>query len=197
MHARRRSAGMSLIELVIAMAIIGIVMAVAIPSYQAWMQNTRIRTVAESILNGMQLARAEAVRRNTNVGFYLMTTLDSSCADSSTDSNWLVSIQDPNGLCDSAVSDAVAPQILQKRSSQEDAAGVVTLTTLPSVPAPATSVIFTPLGRTTNSTSDLTQVDLVATNPVSGSRPLRIVIGAGGTIKMCDPLLTGSDPRRC
>lgn len=192
----RHSAGMSLIELVVTLAIIGIVFSLGLPSYQVWIQNTKIRTAAESILNGMQLARAEAVRRNTNVGFYLVSALDASCADDATSSNWLVSIQDPVGLCNVAPSDSTAPQIIQKRSQQEGTSNVVTVTTLP---AGMSSVNFTPLGRTTNTTNDLTQVDIAATDPLTGSRPLRVLIGAGGAIKMCDPLLpsSGADPRRC
>ena len=39
------------------------------PSTGAWIRNSRLRTAAESISDGMQQARNEAVRRNQPVEF--------------------------------------------------------------------------------------------------------------------------------
>ena len=66
-------------ELLIGIAIIGILLALAAPNFAVWIQNSKIRTAAESIQNGLQLARAEAVRRNAQVRFQLTTTLDNDC----------------------------------------------------------------------------------------------------------------------
>lgn len=63
--------GVTLIELVIGLIITGILLALAIPSYKDWIQSSQIRTAAESIQNGLQLARAEAVSRNSPVTFTL------------------------------------------------------------------------------------------------------------------------------
>ena len=63
--------GFSLIEMMIAVVIVGLLLMAGVPAYTTWIQNLQIRTGAEAILNGMQLARAEAVRRNTNVRFVL------------------------------------------------------------------------------------------------------------------------------
>lgn len=186
--------GFSLIELLIVMAIVGILLSLALPSYQAWIQNTKIRTAAESLLNGMQLARAEAVRRNSNMGFYLLSSVDSSCVGDGSKGNWIVSQQDPTGMCDLAPSETIAPQIIQKSSQKEGATDMVVLTALP---AGSSSVMFSPLGRARNPGTDITQIDLNAATPVAGSRSLRILVGAGGNLKMCDPQATGDDPRRC
>jgi type IV fimbrial biogenesis protein FimT len=51
---------MSLIELVVSLVIIGSLLALAAPNYTAWIQNTKIRTTAEAMLNGLQMARTEA-----------------------------------------------------------------------------------------------------------------------------------------
>ncbi|MFO1380067.1 MAG: GspH/FimT family pseudopilin [Chitinivorax sp.] len=187
--------GFTLIELIIVMAIVGILFSLALPSYQAWVQNTKIRTAAESILNGLQQARAEAVRRNTNVGLYLVSSLDSACVGDATKGNWIISQQAPDGLCDVAPSDTIVPQIIQKNTQQEGSTNVVTLTSLP---AGGDSVVFSSLGQSRNPGTDLTQIDFAAVSPVAvGSRPLRILIGAGGSLKMCDPNATSSDPRGC
>lgn len=189
-----RLKGFTMIELMVAMAILAALFSIGLPSYQAWVQNTRVRAAAESVLHGLQLAKAEAVRRNSAVGFYLVSDLTSSCAASSTEGNWVISMQDPVAACDVAPSDTVAPQIMQKRSQQEGATDIVTIAT---TPAGRSRIVFSPLGRGTNTAVDFTQIDFAAASPVPGGRNLRILIGAGGNLRMCDPQLTGNDPRRC
>lgn len=98
----RRSAqrGMSLIELMVGIAIIGILLALAAPSFRSWTQNTKIRGTAEAILNGLQLAKAEAVRRNTLIRFQATSDLTNGCtlgaaANVVSYANWVVSFDDP------------------------------------------------------------------------------------------------------
>jgi len=59
--------GFSMIEVVITVAIMGILMAAAMPSIGDWISNTKVRSTAESIQNGLQRARMEAVRLNKPV----------------------------------------------------------------------------------------------------------------------------------
>lgn len=66
-----KQTGFTLVELLIAVAVIGITASIAAPSYNAFIANTKIRTTAESIINGLQLARAEAIKRNLAVTFTL------------------------------------------------------------------------------------------------------------------------------
>jgi type IV fimbrial biogenesis protein FimT len=69
MKKTSHSAGFSLIELMIVVSIIIITSSIAVPSFKAWIQNTQIRTAAESIHGGLQKARTEALKRNTNIFF--------------------------------------------------------------------------------------------------------------------------------
>ncbi len=62
-----RRAGVTVIEMLIALAILAILVFVALPNFTMWIQNTKIRTTAQDLLNGLQLARAEALRRNARV----------------------------------------------------------------------------------------------------------------------------------
>jgi type IV fimbrial biogenesis protein FimT len=64
--------GVTLIELIVAIAIVGIGLALAAPGFSKMTANYRVRSSAESIVNGLGLARAEAVRRNGSVSFNLV-----------------------------------------------------------------------------------------------------------------------------
>ena len=44
--------------------VLGIMLALGLPSFVETIQNMQVRTAAESILDGLQIARSEAVRRN-------------------------------------------------------------------------------------------------------------------------------------
>jgi len=68
------SRGVTLIELAVVLAVVAILFSQAAPAFSAWVHNTQVRTAAESIQNGMQLARAEAIRRNRSVMFWLTST---------------------------------------------------------------------------------------------------------------------------
>ncbi len=79
--------GVSLIEMVTVMAIFAILTGLAVPSFSAWMTNVQIRTATESIQNGLQLARAEAIRRNNPVMFWLSSGTNPLTGD------WLVGLR--------------------------------------------------------------------------------------------------------
>ncbi|MBK7423660.1 MAG: GspH/FimT family pseudopilin [Propionivibrio sp.] len=91
-----------MIELLIGVAVLGILLALGASSFRVWIGNMRIRTTAEAIQNGLQLARGEAVRRNALVRFQLVNDLTAGCADIDT-SNRIVSYDNPAGACDAAL----------------------------------------------------------------------------------------------
>lgn len=57
--------GFTLIEVAIVVALLGVLMSIALPAISDWIATQRVRTAAEGVLNGLQLARGEAVRQNT------------------------------------------------------------------------------------------------------------------------------------
>jgi type IV fimbrial biogenesis protein FimT len=199
----RVSLGFSLIELMITLAVLGMMFMIALPNMGTWLQNTQIRTSADAMQAGLQLARAEALKRNTTVRFQLVDTLTSACAQSATGRNWVVSLADTNGLCNVDASETTAPQIIQKRSSAEGSPNAVVTAT------GGNSVWFNGLGRTVQpptAPAALTQINI--TNPNNGAcktaagnepmRCLRITVNAGGTVRMCDPAVDdATDPRKC
>ena len=161
--------GFSLIELMVVVSIVVVVASLAAPSYVGWIQNTRVRTATESILSGIQKARAEALKRNTPVRFALAAN-----------AGWTVSCVTP-ALCNDLTSG-----IVETRASNEGDTSAVVAT-----PASG-NVIFNGLGIQT--TAGLSQVDLTL---AQADRPFRITVSAGGTVRMCDPHASSSDPRKC
>ena len=64
---RPQSAGFTLIELMIVIAITAILTALAVPSFSVTLDNQRISGAAEAVLNDLRWARSEAIKRNTEV----------------------------------------------------------------------------------------------------------------------------------
>lgn len=194
---RHNMRGFSLIELIVGMLVLAILVSVGAPSFMTWIQNSQLRTAAESISAGVQLARAEAVRRNTAVRFQLTSNIDATCVLSTTGNNWVVSMDNPTGLCNNnaTADDAapVAPRIIQKHSGAEGTSKAV-------VNADISTVSFTGLGRASNA------MTIQITNPTGGTcqnvggpmRCLNVMVSAGGQILMCNPAFVRSaNPQGC
>jgi type IV fimbrial biogenesis protein FimT len=198
--------GVTLIELVVVVALLAMLLMAVIPSASAWIRNTQIRNVATSLQTGLQRARAEAMRRNTNVRFSLVSlsnsaVMDNSCAVAEGGLSWVVSLDDPGGKCAAAISETTTPRILDKHATGTGSSSAqVTVTGNDAANADAAVVIFDGFGRAvvTPGAPPIATIDIDNIVPGDDFRALRIVIGTGGTIRMCEPKVTsGSDPRKC
>jgi len=59
------------IELLLALVVLGVLVGLGMPSFIQMLRNAETRAAAESVANGMQRARAEAVSRNAKMQFVL------------------------------------------------------------------------------------------------------------------------------
>jgi type IV fimbrial biogenesis protein FimT len=187
--------GFNLIELMITIVILGMLLMVGLPAYTDWMQNLKIRSAAESVQNGLQLARSTAIARNTHVNFVFPVDNDLGYMvfSSLSPSNLPADFRAPNP----ALIDEV-----RRYSQQEESSGAAVTVT----PGGAYMVTFGALGNVVGNPDGspiLNQVDVDSTARPSianaAIRPLRIVINAGGSTRTCDPHpnVPVGDPRHC
>jgi len=167
---KQKSTGFTLVELMITVVIVGILATIALPSFREFIERSNVRSSAESVLNALQLARAEAVRRNEQVTF----TLGSGTGATS----W-------------QVTDAAGNVVQQSRSSGEGSATV----TATEAPVGATTMVFNGFGRVVGAGG----LSTIVFGSAGTSLTVQVEIQQpGGQIRMCDPgVTTAGDPRRC
>jgi type IV fimbrial biogenesis protein FimT len=90
----RRAAGFTLIELMIALSIVGILLAVAVPSFREAMMNVRISAQTNDLMTDLSIARSEAVKRNLPV--LLCTSKDGLACGGSWSDGWIVFVDADN-----------------------------------------------------------------------------------------------------
>ena len=163
--------GFTLIELMIGLAIFGLLTMLAMPEFSKLMANLQIRTASEALLNGLQTARSEAVKRNGNVQLILGTQTGYSVAIVSTG------------------------EVIRNRSANEGSrTATITVT-----PPGATMVTFNSLGLPASNpdgSAPIAQLDVgsAALTPAD-VRPMRVM--AASVVRMCDPQVAAGDPRAC
>lgn len=185
-----RQLGVTLIELMIGMAILAALLMLAAPSFSTAIQNGQVRTTAESVISGLQTARAEAVRRNRLVRLSL--------PQASGGTDWTIHADDQSGSTPSYT----IP--VQARSGAE--AGAVTRIGVNSgsnfsTPAAAgagmpATIVFNGMGRLSSATS-VRRLDVTHSGN-TGARWLSILLTPGGDVRLCNPALSlASNPQGC
>lgn len=187
-----RKRGFTLIELLLVIAVMGILLAVGLPQYSIWMQNLRIRGAAESVQNGLQMARAAAISRNTQAMLvfranglsYFVYTVPNPGAP-------------PTDYQDPDLDSPLLVDMIRRHNQADDSSASATMT-----PGGAYMVTFSSLGQVIanpDASLPLTQVNITsAVSTDLAIRPLRVVINPGGSTRACDPAVTAADdPRKC
>lgn len=185
---RSHQRGVTLIELMIGFALIGILTVMAVPAYQGFMRNTEIRNSAEALANGIQTARVEAIRRNALVEIIL-----------GPGTGWTIQLA------------ATGDQIEQHPAGVGTGNAAVVINDMDddwvTDDADADRITFNGMGwRVANSDASPVINRLDVFNAGSGTclhdaggtlRCLRLVVAAGGGSRMCDPATAAGDPRAC
>ena len=177
--------GFTLLELVVAMTITGMLLMLGMPSFTTFLRNSEIRSTAESISNGLRAARSEATRLNRPVSFTLA---------GGSDTSWSINLFNQ-----------VAGTLIQPPIQQYSRFEVGKSAKVARLPATAVAVTFNGLGRIVSpspiATPNLQQIDV--SSIVNGeARTLRIYADDVHGIRMCDPdpalkALMPPDARAC
>lgn len=183
-NTKSSQCGFTLIEMMIAIVVMAILASVALPYFRAMLLNAQIRNAAESIHNGLQRARAEAVIRGTPGGV--------------TFSLWPAV---PGDATSWSVIENTAPVTpIETRRSSEGSRDVIRSVVFP---AGAALVTFDSTGRTManpDGSPTLSSVTLdLPTSLLSAaeSQDLRVTVNFDGLVRMCDPNVFAPSPRAC
>lgn len=151
--------GFTLVELMVTLAVLGIVALVAVPGMQALVNNNRLTGMAGEMSAALQLARSEAIRRNAPVT--VCGSADgTTCADTTAWDRWIVIGPDnAAGTVDVIRDSAVAGSV--------------------EINGPEDGIVFGPSGLT-NGAATLT-VCIPTTNPAQNQRDINVLISGSIT----------------
>jgi type IV fimbrial biogenesis protein FimT len=173
--------GFTLIELMVAVTLFGLLLALAVPMYVSFLANAQVRNAAEAMLNGVVAAQTAAVNNNGQVQLIVSPA-----------TGWVIQFVNPDT---SAGPGPVvpAPFVLTAGAPQ---ANIVT------TPVGATEITFDAFGRIVPNpdTSQTISCINVTNNANASARALRVVVSnsnqATGT-KLCDPAVAQTEPQAC
>jgi type IV fimbrial biogenesis protein FimT len=201
--ATGRQHGVTLIELIVTLAVFGVLFALATPMLTNWIRNSQVRSVAESVQNGLRAAQQESVRRSRAVVFFQTYATPMVGAPAGWGGrSWVV--QYVPAAADTPPT-APEPVVHAGRLNEVGSNRVLVLATNPV--GNVAAVCFNSNGRlltTTPASNGVTNANCNAavttfniTHIDGGDRPLRVMVDLGGRVRMCDPNRPAAAPDGC
>jgi type IV fimbrial biogenesis protein FimT len=107
--------GFTLIELMVVISIAAIMAMIGVPALQGTLNDFRQRGAASLLVSDLNLARAEAIKRNSRVLMCVRNTAGTGCG---TSSNWLTgwvicTDSDASGVCDTGTASSPNPLVVR------------------------------------------------------------------------------------
>lgn len=179
----RLATGFTLIELMVTIVLLSVLAMLAMPSFTTWINNNKVRTVSDSLQNGLRFAQAEALRRSRPIVFSLTNSPapQTSLTAVANGSGWSINVSKSSLDANSA--------FVQAGVLSDVASGV-------QISGPA-AVCFNAMGRVvTNTDTDVSGASCGTPSPLQtydvslspgADRPLRVLVALGGQVRMCDP----------
>lgn len=191
--------GFTLVELMVTVSLVTLLLMISIPSFTGMLRNGQVRTIADSLQNGLRLAQSEAIRLNRQTVFSLTNAQpgpDSAAAENG--ANWAIHtvLRTTDGA-------AAKHEFLQGGALSSSTAGV-------KITDGPVAICFSSNGRQiANDDPGVTG----ATCVVDGAKPLvfynisregadrqlRVTISLNGQVRMCDPdkTFSAANPDGC
>ncbi|MDP9603467.1 UNVERIFIED_ORG: type IV fimbrial biogenesis protein FimT [Variovorax paradoxus] len=182
-RARHAPSGFTLIELMVTIVLLSVLAMLAMPSFTTWINNNKVRTVSDSLQNGLRFAQSEALRRSRPMVFSL--------TNSPAPQTSLTAVVNGSGW-----SINVAKSSLDAKSAFVQAGVLSDVASGVQISGPA-AVCFNAMGRVVaNTDTDVNGATCDTDRPLQtydislapgADRPLRVLLTLGGQIRMCDP----------
>lgn len=204
-HRRLAARGFTLIEAMVALAAMGVLLAVGIPAMSTWVQASKARSALDFYAEGFSLARQQALAHNSASRIVLIPN------PANGQNDWQVDICFPTGTVPCTAASGVWSTTGAAAGGDPDPNGFRSVlrlaTALPKsavfapalLPAGATSVYFTSLGWVNTTVPQ--RLGSLRFTPGSGYeeelRPSALVIGLAGTASKCDWSVAIPDSRAC
>lgn len=199
-NTSRRSAGFSLLEMIVAMSVFAILVALTVPTMRIWSANSKVRSVADALQNGIRLAQAESLRRSRQVVFSLTNSATPQTGFTATGNGAYWAIMTVPAMTDGTeAAEFVESGVLSAASGTVQIAG-------------PPEICFNSVGRLVANAATGVPGGSCAT-PANGSLPtvnyditlasadhsLRVQVALGGQTHLCDPLqtLSPTNPYGC
>lgn len=177
---RARLAGFTVVELMVAITVLAILLALAVPTFTSIINANRLAAPANEVLTGLQLARATAISRNARVVF-CRTENGTTCNTSGGNWGGWMSFIDGNG---DFAPDAAADNILRTGTI------VAPVTLQASTSAASSRIVFRPDGMARADVGDLIDATLricmPTTQPNQNIRDVELVAGSRASVAQGD-----------
>lgn len=197
----RRQTGLSLVEVMVAIAVLGVLSALAAPSFYGYIENNKVRAAAETFTSGLNLARTEAIRRNRNVEFVVTAAATIGPGNvnlinpSANGASWVV-----RAANDAGTFDYIDSRSLAESSSRGDGTTSVQVAGFDAGGTAVSLVRFSSMSRTNLGG----EAQFNFSNPTAGAcapggpvRCPRVVVSVSGQVRICDPAAVAPDTRAC
>lgn len=201
-----RQAGVTLLELMIGLGIMGFTLAIGVPSMAHWLQTNKAKAAAEFYADGLNTARRQALSHNARSRFVLTENAATG------QYNWQVDVcfPQPDAACSATTgewSSTTAPAADDPEGENGYRSVFRSADALPSssvmapvlAPAGAREIYFTELGWVdTGAEQRLNSIRLNPGSQFSGEvTPVSLVVTLSGMTAKCDPTRGAGDSRAC
>ena len=190
--------GFTIVELMVALTIVGVMLAMGTPLIATMIQNSKLSSATKSYLVGIQTARTEAIRMNRPVDFVLTdSSVAAGVSGSANGKNWVVR------WSSSGTDTLVEGKAAANGTGQQGAGSVTILGAVTAPTAGSFSGVLTFNGFGAVASGETVALDVK--NPAGGAcadangpmRCQRIQVRPGGQIGVCDPKAASGDSRYC
>ena len=182
----RKSRGFTFVELLVAVALIGIISAVTLPGFAGFLNGQKVNLAANNVYTAMQLTKASAIQQNARMSLVLNPTLGSWCIFNRT--------EEPTSTTCSWTSNTLETGVLRKYIEPMPIGLAIAV-----LPASATQITYDGLGRVVPNSgvsASATITSVAVTMPTDPGRANTVQL-SNGIVRLCDPLKAVGDPQAC